>query len=131
MDERQLSGEINRLRARFEADSLLNLEFLAGLARLLRRYNIEVSGELLRDVVIALPSELVGTADIGRGADSTGGGPPQPGTGGGPPQPGTGGGPPQPGKPKKPRGGPPQPGKPKPKGGPPQPGPKKSKNKAR
>lgn len=101
MDEKQLLSEVGRLRLRLQADPLLNLEFLAILVRFFREHDVEITADLLRSIVLALPDELVGTAAVRNAEGSSqprsdlaergSGGPPQ--THGGPPQ--TNDGPPQ------------------------------------
>jgi hypothetical protein len=52
--------EIVALRLIFKRNSRLNLEFLAGLSRLLREHEEIINPELLNKIVIAIPEELPG-----------------------------------------------------------------------
>lgn len=114
--------EARRLRLRMQSDNRLRLEVLAALSRTFRENREQVSNDLLRSLVFAVPDELPGEGEASKTARSvTRTVPPQPGAAKKrqvPPQPGkvktT---PPQPGKAKRV---PPQPGKAKTT--PPQPG---------
>jgi hypothetical protein len=55
-------SEAVKLRSQVEKNARLNLEFRAGLSSLLRQYGVDVSDSILRDAVLAHPSELAPTA---------------------------------------------------------------------
>lgn len=118
MEPTLLIKDAAALRHTFQVRKRLQLEFLAGLSKLLREYGVNANDELIGSVILAVPDELMnGSASMGLAQSSSNGkkkgvGPqhgekgvgPQPGGGVGPqpgggvgPQPGGGVGP-QPGK---------------------------------
>ena len=105
--------EARRLRLRMQLDNRLRLEVLAALSRTFRENREQVSNDLLRSIVFAVPEELPGEGEASKMARSvTRTVPPQPGAAKKrqvPPQPGKAKRvPPQPGKARRV---PPQPGK--------------------
>ncbi|MBV1777290.1 hypothetical protein KSF73_16335 [Burkholderiaceae bacterium DAT-1] len=57
MAKKTLQQEITALRAQFENNSRLRLEFLGQLSSLLRTHQIDISNELLRSLVLAIGDE--------------------------------------------------------------------------
>lgn len=118
--------EAQRLRVRMQMDNRLRLEVLAALSRTFRENREQVSNDLLRSLVFAVPEELPGEGEASKMVLAARNGsriPPQPGAARKriPPQPGKAKKriPPQPGKAKKRI--PPQPGRTR-RSIPPQPG---------
>lgn len=81
------------LRHAFQVNSRLQLEFTAQLSRLLREHSVLVDDEVLRNIIIAVPDELMGGSQPGSNgspttasASSTGPGPQPPATPGPGPQ---------------------------------------------
>jgi len=56
--------EAARLRLRLQMNARLRLEVLAALSRVFREYRDPVGDELLAAIVLAVPEELMGEADI-------------------------------------------------------------------
>ena len=59
--------EAAQLRLRLQMNSRLRLEVLAAFSRVLREYHDPASDGLLSAIVLAVPEELVGEAQVGQG----------------------------------------------------------------
>lgn len=60
-----------KLRLRLQMNARLRLEVIAALSRVFREYHDPVSDELLAALILAVPEELVGEAQIDQGAHAT------------------------------------------------------------
>jgi hypothetical protein len=68
METPQLMMEAAKLRLRMQMQPRLRLEVLAALSRVFREYSDPVTDELLSELVLAVPGELVGEARTDHGA---------------------------------------------------------------
>ena len=91
MSDQEMIQGAAALRHAVQVNNRLKLELHALLSRLMREHNVTVADELLRDLILAVPSELMGGSPAAlRGESNTSAatiGPgPQTGTGGPGPQ---------------------------------------------
>jgi hypothetical protein len=60
MDSTLLIRDAAALRHTFQVKKRLQLEFLAGLSKLLREYGVKADDELIGSLVLAVPDEMMG-----------------------------------------------------------------------